>query len=121
MPCRPAPRQTPNLVSIKSAADLQADPNCSYINTLASKNFEKYEVIVESDQLEGELRCIEWRSKTEFPIVKVLFYKILQKKLLGECSVVQVAIENFPHNLHTLPQLSLPQGLYLLKEALIGF
>jgi len=51
----------------------------------------------------------------------VLFYKILQKKLLGECSVVQVAIENFPSNLHTLPLLPLPEGLNLLKEALIGF
>jgi hypothetical protein len=46
---------------------------------------------------------------------------MLQKKLLGECSVVQVAIENFPSNLQTLPSLTLAQGLYLMKEALIGF
>jgi hypothetical protein len=78
-------------------------------------------VIVENEQLESELKCIEWRSKTEFPIVKILFYKMLQKKLLNECSVVQVAIENFPSNLNTLPKLHLHQILYLMKEALVGF
>jgi hypothetical protein len=53
--------------------------------------------------------------------VKVLFYKMLQKKLLGECAVVQVAIENFPVNLQSLPQLAIPSCLYLFKEALIAY
>jgi hypothetical protein len=67
------------------------------------------------------MRLIEWRSKAELPLVKILFYKILQKKLLNECSVVQVAIETFTHNLQTLPKMGFYAILYLLKEALIGF
>jgi len=45
----------------------------------------------------------------------------MQKKLLNECSVVQVAIESYPCNLNTLPKMPLYQNLYLLKESLIGF
>jgi hypothetical protein len=50
---------------------------------LGVKNFEKYEIIVDNEQLEREMGMIEWRSKTELPLVKILFYKILQKKLLN--------------------------------------
>jgi hypothetical protein len=67
------------------------------------------------------MRTIEWRSRTDLPLVKVLFYKILQKKLVDECSVVQVAIENFTHTLYTLQRVGFYQILYLLKESLVGF
>jgi hypothetical protein len=80
------------LFSAKSIPDLISDTSRSFVGAVSSKNFEKYEVIVEDEQFEGELKLIEWRSKTEFPIVKVLFYKIQQRRLLNECSVVQVAI-----------------------------
>jgi hypothetical protein len=109
------------LTAVKSVENLQSDPNKSFIGGASIKNFEKYEVIVENETLENELKLIEWRSKTELPIVKILFYKILQRKLLNECSVLQVAIEHYPCNLNSLPRMPLYQLLYLLKEALVGF
>jgi hypothetical protein len=45
----------------------------------------------------------------------------MQKKLLNECSVLQVAIESYPCNLNSLPKMPLYQNLYLLKESLVGF
>jgi hypothetical protein len=42
--------------------------------------------------LQLEIENAEWRSKTELPVLKVLFYKVQQKQLLSECSVLQIAI-----------------------------
>jgi hypothetical protein len=67
------------------------------------------------------MRLIEWRSRTEFPIVKILFYKAVPRKTLNQCPVVQVAIENFTASLHSLPRMPLFQVFYLMKEALVGF
>lgn len=53
--------------------------------------------------------------------MKVLFYRSLPRKTVNQCPVVQVAIENFPASLHSLPRMPLFQAFYLMKEALIGF
>lgn len=67
------------------------------------------------------MKLIEWRAKTELPVVKVLFYKVLQRRLPSECAVIQVAIETFAHSLASLPRLPLFKLLYLMKEAAVGF
>ena len=37
---------SPGLTNVKSAENLQCDTGKSFLNTLAARNFEKYEVIV---------------------------------------------------------------------------
>lgn len=64
---------------------------------------------------------VEWRAKTELPIVKVLFYQLLPRRPPLSCLWLQLALEQFPCSLCLLPRLPLFQVLYLLKEALVGF
>ena len=46
---------------------------------------------------------------------------MLDKKLLNECSVVQVTIENYIYNMNNMPALSFNQMIYIIKESLVGF
>lgn len=64
---------------------------------------------------------MEWRTKTELPVVKVLFYQLLPRRPAARTLSLQLAIEHFPCSLALLPRLPLFQLLYLLKEALVGF
>ena len=64
---------------------LSSDQPCDRTQAAPSsaKNFEKYEVNIENENIDDELKLMKWRSQTEFPISKILFYKVLEKKRCG--------------------------------------
>ena len=80
---------------------------------------QKQRITVPFANVQQETKLYEWRSKTEFPIVKVRSY--LMKESNSSNAIFEVLIESFSLRLADLKNISLFKMLYLLKESIIGY
>ena len=106
---------TPSKVMAPSASvqKLPAQPTLGNTRTITST------VSISNSKLEETLQTYQWRSKTEFPIVKVQDAKVLSETK-GR-SHIEVSLEEFPLRLNELTELPLFKIIYILKESIIGF
>ena len=62
-----------------------------------------------------------WRSKTDLPIAKVMFCKVINKDIAKSHTDIEVSYETFPISIAELRDVSIDNILYLFKETVIGF
>ena len=81
-----------------------------------------YKTTIHKSKLLPNLETYEWRSQTDFPIVKTVFVTVKE----NDCSTTQTVEitafnEHCPLKLTQIYDMPIGQMLYMLKETMLGF